>query len=84
MCRSTARTVSTSRAAIAALLRPLAISASTSRSRGDSRASGESTPAARAPSMASTTSGSMVEPPAATVRTAVTSCSGAATLSLSR
>ena len=41
MCFSTARLVSTSESAIAALLLPWAISASTSRSRGVSSASGE-------------------------------------------
>ena len=48
MCFSTARLVRTSDSAIASLLLPCAISASVSRSRGVSAASGESAPLAAA------------------------------------
>ena len=73
MCFSTARLVSTSDSAIASLLLPCAISASVSRSRGVSTASGESA-VARLRTSSSTIFGSMYEPPCCTARTASTSC----------
>ena len=69
------------RAAIAALERPSAISASTSRSRGVSRSSGSSRWRAM---IAATTSGSSTVPPAATRRTPSTNSATSATRSLSR
>ena len=73
-CFSTARSVTTSSAAIAALERPSAIRPSTSRSRGVSASSGSSRRRLR-PSIWETTSGSSAEPPAPTRRTASVSAS---------
>ena len=54
---------------------PSAISRSTSRSRGVSWLSGDSSPRAFSATSASTTFGSITEPPSATARIAATSCS---------
>ena len=70
MCFSTARSESTSEAATAALFLPWAISARISVSRGVSTRSGESAARERAATSASTTSGSITEPPRATSRMA--------------
>ena len=64
-----------SASAIAALFLPSAISRSTSRSRGVSWPSGDSSPRAVSATSASTTLGSITEPPAATARIAPASCS---------
>jgi hypothetical protein len=81
-CLLTAFSVMNSRWAMAALDRPSAISASTWRSRGVSRATGS----ARARRVISfcTTSGSSTVPPAATVRMAAVNASSLNTRSLSR
>ena len=84
MCFSTARLVSTSDSAIAALLLPWASSASTSCSRRVSDDSGERAPALRAWTSTSTTLGSITDPPATTASIAATSCCGSLTRSLSR
>ena len=72
MCFSTARSVRTSAAAMAALFLPWAISARISRSRGVRRATGDSAPRARPATSASTTLGSITDPPSATSRMAPT------------
>src|SRR5947207_1083415 len=81
-CFSTARPEITRPSAIAWLLRPSAISPSTSCSRGVSSSSGSS--ARRRPSMCETTSGSSAEPPSATRWTASMKRSTSATRSFSR
>ena len=81
-CLLTAFSVTKRRCAIAALERPSAISASTSRSRGVSRDTG-SLPARRTISFC-TTSGSRTVPPVATVRMAAANDSSLNTRSLSR
>jgi len=81
-CLLTAFSVTNRRWAIAALDRPSAISASTSRSLGVSRATGASR-ARRLISLA-TTSGSRTVPPAATVRMAAVNALSLNTRSLSR
>ena len=81
-CLLTAFSVTNSRWAIAALDRPSAISARTSRSLGVSRVIGASR-ARRLISLA-TTSGSRTVPPAATVRIAPVNWSSLNTRSLSR
>src|SRR5262245_20736697 len=83
MCRSTARTVTNRRSAMVALFAPVAISASTSRSR-PVRWRRPPLVRVRAISIASTIRGSITDPPVATARTASTSCPGWATRSLSR
>jgi hypothetical protein len=82
LCLLTAFSVTNRRWAIALLERPSAISASTSRSRGDSRATGSSR--ARRTSSLDTTSGSITVPPPATARRASTNWSSLNTRSLSR
>src|SRR5581483_11938312 len=81
---STDRSVRKSAAAIAALFFPSAISRSTSRSRGVSSASGDSSAFDFAATSASTTFGSTTEPPAATTSIASTSWSTSSTRSLRR
>ena len=81
-CLLTAFSVMNSRCAIAALDRPSAIRASTSRSRGVSRATG-ALRACRTISLL-TTSGSSTVPPAATVRMAPVNWSSLKTRSFSR
>ena len=81
-CLLTAFSVMNRRCAIAALDRPSAISASTSRSRGVSRATG-SVREWRTISFC-TTSGSSTVPPAATVRMAPVNWSSLKTRSFSR
>src|SRR5262245_58323619 len=83
MCRSTARTVTNRRSAMVALFAPVAISASTSRSR-PVRWRRPPLVRVRAISIASTIRGSITDPPLATARTASTSCPGCATRSFSR
>src|SRR5579859_5614919 len=83
MCFSTAREVSTSVRAIAALFFPCAISDSTSRSRGVSCASGERAACVCVAIKASTTLGSTTEPPRATSPMASTNASGSNTRSFS-
>src|SRR5439155_23904333 len=73
MCFSTARSLRPSDSAMALLLFPWAISASVSRSRGVSVARADGG-AMRACTSASTTRGSITEPPRATSRIAPTSC----------
>ena len=80
---STDGSVITSDAAIAALFFPCAISSSVSRSRGVSSSSGDSL-RARAATRASTTFGSITEPPPATSRIAPASCAASPTRSLRR
>jgi hypothetical protein len=70
MCFSTARGVSTSASAMAVLFLPCAICSSTSRSRGVRSRSGDCAARERAKTSASTTFGSMYEPPRATSRIA--------------
>ena len=84
MCFSTARFVSTSDSAIAELLLPCAISASTSRSRDVSSASGELFALDLARTSDSTILESITEPPRATSSTAAASCPPSWTRSFSR
>ena len=84
MCFSTARLVSTSDSAIAVLLLPAAISASTSRSRPVSWESGERSARAFAATSTSTIFGSITEPPCATLSIAASSSLRRCTRSLSR
>jgi hypothetical protein len=81
MCFSTAPSEMNSASATPALLRPLAISASTSVSRSVSRSRID---ALRALTSRSTTSGSMTDCPRSTSSIAAFSCSRSATFSLSR
>jgi hypothetical protein len=81
-CFSTAPSVTTSSAAMAALDLPSAISASTSRSRGLIASSGLLR--RRRPSNCATTSGSSAVPPSPTRRTAARNSETSATRSLSR
>jgi signal transduction histidine kinase len=83
MCFSTARSDSTSALAMAALFLPVAICASTSVSRAVSRSSTEGR-TLRADTSASTTAGSITEPPWATARMARRSSSTSPTRSFSR
>jgi hypothetical protein len=79
-CLPTAASVTNSSAPIAAFDRPCATSASTSRSRADSRSSGFPDRRSSRP----TTSGSSTVPPARTARNAATKSATSATRSLSR
>ena len=72
---STDLSVRKSASAIAALFFPSAISRRTSSSRGVSWLSGDSSPRAFSATSASTTFGSIIEPPSATARIAASSCS---------
>src|SRR3954454_2482715 len=81
-CFSTARSVTTSRSAIAWFDRPSAMSSSTSRSRGVSCEIGSSP--RRRPTRRDTTSGSSAEPPSATRLIAAANSFTSETLSFSR
>ena len=81
-CFSTALMETIIRSAMARFERPWAISSSTSRSRGDSTASGSLR--RRLPRIRTTTSGSSTEPPSPTRRTASANASRSPTRSLSR
>jgi hypothetical protein len=82
MCLSTVRSVSQSRRAMPRLVRPSAMSASTSRSRGVSSANWSVERSGLRSS--ETTSGSSAEPPSATRRSASRNSSTSKTRSLSR
>ena len=84
MCFSTARSDSPSAAPIPALFRPCAISASTSLSRGVRKLEGRLAARPRGSTSASTTRGSITEPPVATASIARRSWSTSDTRSFSR
>src|SRR4051794_21915810 len=84
MCFSTARLVRNSDSAIAALLLPCAISASTSDSRSLNSDKGDASRRERASTSASTTFGSTTDSPSTTALIARTSCSSSLIRSLRR
>ena len=83
-CFSTARSDSTSEAAMVALFFPVAISARTSRSRGVKRSRSEVGRCVWAETSISTTAGSITAPPRATSRMARSNSSTSVTRSFNR